>query len=115
MANNNVQAMRTIDHEDIKQWIEERGGRPSVVVSTRSNDTGMLHIDFGEGEYDTEQVSWEDFFRIFEEYDLAFIYEESVSDDAIPQTSYAFKFVARGPEDEMTQIVDEGDELADTD
>ena len=105
--NKNTPATRTIDHEEIKQWIEERGGRPSVVVSTRSNATGMLRIDFGEQDQDAEQISWEDFFRVFEEYDLAFIYEEETSDG---QTSLSYKFVTRGPEDEMTQMVDDVDE-----
>ena len=106
-----IPTMRTIDHEEIKQWIEERGGRPLALVSTRSGGTGTLRIDFGDMEQDTEQISWEDFFRLFEQSDLAFIYEERTGDG---ETSLTYTFVARGPEDEMTQM-DEADEIADTD
>lgn len=52
---------------------------------------------------------WDDFFRMFEENDLAFVYEEGSGDG---ETSYFYQFVARGPEDEMAEI-EEGSLLED--
>lgn len=37
----------TTDHETIRQWAEERGGRPAVVKSTHKPGqcTGIIRID----------------------------------------------------------------------
>jgi len=93
-------ARRTIDHEEIRNWAEERGGQPSIVASTRSGDSGMLRVDFDERRENLEQISWDEFFRIFEENDLAFIYQEETADN---EASYFNKFVARTPEDERSE------------
>ena len=38
----------TTDQNEIRRWVEERGGRPAVVKSTRgkADDVGILRIDF---------------------------------------------------------------------
>ena len=37
----------TTDHEEIRRWVEARGGRPACVRGTGGRgDTGMLRIDF---------------------------------------------------------------------
>jgi hypothetical protein len=42
-----AQAKRTIDHETIKQWVEERGGCPAQVKGSGSgDDPGNLRIDY---------------------------------------------------------------------
>ena len=69
----------TTDHDEIRRWVEERGGRPARVKGTGSDDDpGLLRIDYpGRGDDDSlEEISWEEFFQAFEENDLAFLYQE---------------------------------------
>ena len=84
------QSKTTTDHERIKRWAEERGGRPAVVHGTESEGSGLLRIDFAEKEDSLDEVSWDDFFRIFDENDLEFLYQEETKDG---KTSRFFKFV----------------------
>ena len=64
-------ALETKDHSKIRKWIEERNGRPSRVKGTG----GLLRIDFGTPEESLEQISWEDFFKTFDENNLTFLYD----------------------------------------
>lgn len=96
MARKNTQKTRTINHEEIEQWARERGGRPAA--DTRSG--GMLKIDFGEKGDGLVQMSWPEFFSIFDESDLAFVYEDITGDGEV---SYEYAFVPRGPEDEIEE------------
>src|SRR3954469_7810523 len=69
----------TTDHEEIRRWAEERGGVPSTVIATeQGGEPGILRIDFPgfSGEGTLEEISWDDFFRKFEESNLAFLFEE---------------------------------------
>ncbi|WP_437489071.1 hypothetical protein WME75_10005 [Sorangium sp. So ce1014] len=73
----------TIDHDEIRQWAESRGGRPATVKSTeKDGEPGILRIDFPgySGEGSLEEISWEDFFAKFEESNLAFVYQEETAD-----------------------------------
>lgn len=70
----------TTNHETIRKWAELRGGHPARILRTptqlrRENE---LHIDFGSAKETLEPLSWEDFFRTFEERRLAFLYQEKV-------------------------------------
>ena len=69
----------TTDHETIRQWVEARDGRPSRVKSAGGNG-GLLRIDFGEPEQNFEEIGWDEFFRIFDENKLAFLYQEETED-----------------------------------
>ena len=79
----------TTDHEEIKRWIEERGGTP-----TRVEGTNLLRVDYPgfSGEQRLEPLSWEEFFQIFDENNLAFIYQEETKDGGESRFS---KFVDR--------------------
>jgi hypothetical protein len=69
----------TTDHEEIRRWAEERGGVPATVAATeQGGEPGILRIDFPgfSGEGTLEEISWDDFFRKFEESNLAFLFEE---------------------------------------
>src|SRR4051794_34782775 len=68
----------TTDHDEIRRWAEERGGVPATVKATEQDgEPGILRIDFPgfSGEGTLEQISWEDFFRKFDENNLAFVYD----------------------------------------
>lgn len=80
----------TTDHDEIRTWVEERKGRPSKVET--SGDGGILRIDFAEPDDKLEEIEWEEFFEIFEENKLAFLYQEETSDH---KTSRFNKFVSR--------------------
>lgn len=64
-------ALETKNHDTIRKWVEDRGGRPAQVKGAR----GLLRIDFGKPEESLEQISWEDFFRKFDESDVSFLHD----------------------------------------
>jgi len=77
-----ARSLTTTDHDTIRRWAEERGGKPSEVISTaRGDDVGIIRIDFpgygGEGKL--RELSWDDWFRKFDETSLAFVYEEETA------------------------------------
>ena len=82
-------AIKTTDHDTIRQWAEARGGRPSV-VRTKGRDGGVLRFDFGEKEESLEEIGWDEFFSIFDTSDIAFLHQEETADGGI---SRFFKFV----------------------
>lgn len=65
----------TKDHEIIRDWVEKRGGKPAVVKGVTR---GLLRIDFpGYGNDDAlEEISWDEFFKIFDEKNLELLYQE---------------------------------------
>ncbi len=72
-------ARATIDHDEIRRWVEEHGGQPSRVAGTRSGkNSGILRIDFPgfSGERSLKPISWDEFFERFEAANLAFLYQD---------------------------------------
>ncbi|HWT24233.1 MAG TPA: hypothetical protein VN213_12080 [Solirubrobacteraceae bacterium] len=84
----------TTDHDTIRKWAEERGGRPATVKGTESGgeDAGILRIDFQDPDDRLEEISWDDWFQKFDEENLAFLYQEEKKDG---ETSTFFKLVKR--------------------
>jgi hypothetical protein len=73
-------AKATTDHDQIRKWVEKRGGYPALVASTensRGRDGGLLRIDYDEpGGNDDDRlhrITWDEFFRIFDENAIAFL------------------------------------------
>lgn len=77
-----AQAQTTTDHDVIRRWTEDRGGRPATVKRTAGEEPGILRIDFPgySGEESLEKIGWDDFFDKFEEQDLAFLDQETTDD-----------------------------------
>ncbi len=72
-------AKMTMDHEEIRQWVESRGGHPATVKRTGGRgDPGILRIDFPgfSGQQSLTSISWDDFFEKFEEEKLAMLYQD---------------------------------------
>jgi hypothetical protein len=72
----------TQDHEEIRRWAEERGGKPSHVKRTGSQeDIGILRLDFpGYSGADTlEEIGWEQWFEKFDDRNLALLYQEETA------------------------------------
>ncbi|HEY7786655.1 MAG TPA: hypothetical protein VIB00_18135 [Pyrinomonadaceae bacterium] len=69
----------TTDHEEIRRWVEERGGHPSRVKGTdEKNRSGVLVIDYPgySGTQTLEKITWDEFFEGFEANELAFLYQD---------------------------------------
>src|SRR5581483_8086125 len=85
----------TTDHDEIRQWAEERGGRPSCVRNTGGRgDIGILRLDFPgfSGEGSLEEISWDEWFDKFDERGLALLFQETT---AAGQRSNFNKLVSR--------------------
>lgn len=73
----------TTDHDQIRRWAEERGGKPAHVKATGGgDDPGILRIDFPgySGEDSLEEISWDEWFGKFDDQGLALVYQESTAD-----------------------------------
>ncbi|UJH90476.1 hypothetical protein LZ575_16885 [Antarcticibacterium sp. 1MA-6-2] len=85
----------TTDHSKIKKWVEERDGKPALVKGTGDSGKGggLLRINFPGGAEDSlENIDWDQFFTIFDENDLEFLYQEETKDGG---ESRFFKFVGK--------------------
>lgn len=73
----------TTDHEFIRRWAEDRGGKPAAVKRTHEagKETGIIRIDFPgySGKDSLEEISWDEFFDKFDSADLAMVYEDETS------------------------------------
>ena len=86
---------RTTDHDTIRRWAEERGAKPATVKGTGGgkDETGVLRMDFpGYGGERLREISWDEFFRKFDEKDLEFLYQEHTRGG---EQSNFFKLVSR--------------------
>lgn len=74
-------AITTTSHEEIRKWAEAKGGKPAAVDRThQGGDVGIIRIMFPDNRQSEHQslveISWDEFFRQFEESQLALIYEK---------------------------------------
>lgn len=74
------------DHQEIRTWAEEHGGRPSKVDT--GGEGGVLRLDFQEKDDNLTEIEWDEFFDIFEDSELALL----VGDE---EDSRFNKFVSR--------------------
>lgn len=84
------ESKKTTDHEEIRHWVEQRGGHPATVKRTGSQeDPGLLRIDFPgySGEGSLEPISWDQFFEKFEENQLALLYQDETSEGDVSRFS----------------------------
>ena len=83
------EAQTTTNRDEIRKWVEERGGNPARVKGTE-----LLRVDYPgySGEDTLEEISWDDFFETFEANNLAFLYQDKTKDGELSRFS---KFVAR--------------------
>jgi hypothetical protein len=90
-----AEARKITDHDEIRRWVDEHGGKPASVRGTEDGDgAGVLRVDFpgGAGEDQLEHISWDEWFRKFDESNLAFLYQEQ---KASGEDSTFFKLVSR--------------------
>ena len=80
----------TTNHDEIREWVEEREGQPARVKGTGDDDSpGVLRIDYPgfSGEGTLEPITWEEFFEAFDENNLAFLYQEETKDGEMSRFS----------------------------
>ncbi|HEV2883837.1 MAG TPA: hypothetical protein VGW36_03210 [Pyrinomonadaceae bacterium] len=83
MPSESAESKVTTNHDEIRQWVEERGGSPARVKGTDTKDGGgLLRIDYPgfSGKDTLEKVTWEEFFATFESNNLAFLYQDEKKD-----------------------------------
>ena len=71
----------TTDHDTIRKWAECKGGKPAAVDRTHSeDDVGLIRIMFPDAPNSHHdhlvEISWEEFFKEFEDRQLALILDE---------------------------------------
>ncbi len=90
-------AVRTTNHDEIRKWVDERGGRPARVNAPgHKQGGGILRIDFddpgGEEDESLESLDWDTFFDTFEANKLAFLHQDRTPDGEVSRFN---KFVSR--------------------
>jgi len=81
----------TTDHATIRKWVEARDGRPTRVKGTADDSgEGILRIDFAEPDEKLEEISWDDFFKTFDDRKLTFLYQDKTANGKV---SRFFKFI----------------------
>lgn len=89
----NSEAQQTTDHDAIRKWVEERGGKPATVKSTEEDGhAGILRIDFDPKDEGLDRISWDEFFEKFDETGIAFLHQDRTTDG---KQSRFHKFVRR--------------------
>jgi hypothetical protein len=71
----------TTNHDTIRKWAEAHGGKPAAVDRThKGDDVGIIRIMFPESRQSEHaalvEISWDEFFRQFDESRLALLYEK---------------------------------------
>ena len=82
------EATTTRDHDEIRKWAEARDGHPAKVDT--GGKGGILRIDFGEPEENLTRIDWDEFFRIFDDNGLSFLYQDKTAGG---ETSRFNKFI----------------------
>jgi hypothetical protein len=84
----------TTDHDVIRHWIEERGGKPAFVAATEDNGRsgGLLRVDFQNPDGKFDDIEWDEFFKVFDDNKLAFLHQDKTADGSVSRFN---KFVSR--------------------
>src|SRR5258705_13905856 len=103
MPESNLESKVATDHEQIKRWVEERGGHPARVKGTaEEGSSGVLLIDYPgySGTQTLESISSDEVFQSFEENKLAVHYQHKTQagDD-----SRFSKLISRDSADEQAR------------
>jgi hypothetical protein len=71
-----------VDHDEIQKWAESRKAKPACVKGTGGgDDVGMIRLDFPgfSGGDSLQPITWEEWFRQFDENGLALIVQEETA------------------------------------
>ncbi len=62
---------RTVKHEQIRAWATSRGAEPARVRGT----SDALKLKIGADETSWEPISWDEWLKVFDDKEFAFVYE----------------------------------------
>lgn len=83
---------KTTKHEEIKKWAKDHDASPVKVRSTGgSSGEGLIRLALeghSKDDKELEKISWDEFFKIFEDNKLAMIYDQESNNNF-------FKLVSR--------------------
>ena len=70
------------DHDEIKSWAEERGGKPAMVSATadEGDGVGVIRLDFGGDDEGLEGITWDTWFETFDAQSLALVVQDETAD-----------------------------------
>ncbi|MFB7890748.1 hypothetical protein ACFC1I_00920 [Microbacterium sp. NPDC056044] len=89
-----VEHSATTDHDVIRQWAEDRHATPATVEGAEhEGNLGELRFDFDFGNdlEDLKEVSWDDWFRAFDERGLEFVFQESTRPDGSASNDFSLE------------------------
>lgn len=91
---NTVNEIKTTDHNEIRQWAEERRAIPvQIALNSTGKQLDTIKFRFPNQEDNVNQeyqeIDWDEFLAIFENYGLAMIYEDP-SDNQADATYHRF-------------------------
>ena len=82
MARSSANTRALTDPEEIREWAEERGARPTCVKRTGgSDDVGIIRLDFPgySGEDTLQEIDWDDWLQKFEDSNLALLVQDTTA------------------------------------
>lgn len=94
------ESFMTTDHDRIREWAEERDGKPSTVKSTHTDDDpGLIRLDFPgySGGDSLEEIPWDEWFEKFDESELVLLFQETLADG---EQSNFHKLISRSTADD---------------
>lgn len=106
----------TIDQREIREWIEEHGGVPTVLTETSEDEedgvesADMLHISFDPNDPEMVEMEWEEFFERFDNDNLALVYDDITPEGTIPDFELVDRDIARAEFATEEEMPDSGDE-----
>jgi hypothetical protein len=87
------EAKTTRNHDTIRRWAEERGGKPSAMADIISPfDPDFLRLEFDPKDRKLDVLTWGEFFEDFDDAELTFLYQETEGG----KKSRFYKFVHSG-------------------
>jgi hypothetical protein len=74
--------IQTSDHQIIQEWVEKHKGQPAVInETTNDNVIGVLRIKFSDDLQNLKVITWEDFFKEFDENEIMFLCRDDINDN----------------------------------
>ena len=89
----------TVDHGEVRAWAERNNGKPQVWdnpaagsdhIGIRIDFPGRLDEAYPRGPNQPRDISWDEFFVLFDSLGLSFVYEEDRPDVADKSRLYRF-------------------------
>jgi hypothetical protein len=70
------QTLATRAHDVIKTWAEEREAKPATIPGGDVDQPRVLRFDFPGFDDELEEVSWDAWFRTFDDRELVFLFQQ---------------------------------------